>query len=46
MLAGLVELSGGPFQRELYHLLLLTQTLPSVLSREEQAHSRAISKVR
>lgn len=45
VLAGLIELSGGPFHCELYRLLLLTQTLPSVLRREEQAHSSAISKV-
>lgn len=29
--ARLDELSGSPFHCELYHLLLLTQTLPSVL---------------
>lgn len=34
-----------PFHHELYHLLLLTQTLPSVLRGEEQAHSSATLKV-
>lgn len=34
-----------PFHHELYYLLLLTETLPSVLRREEQAHSSPTLKV-
>lgn len=34
-----------PFHDELYRPLLLTQTLPSILGGEEQAHSSATSKV-
>lgn len=45
VLAGFDKLSGDLFHYELYHLLLLTQTLPCVLRREEQAYSSAILKV-
>lgn len=45
VLAGLDELSGDPFHGELYCLLFLTQALPSVLRRDEQAHSSAILEV-